>query len=691
MVHGHVPIGSRGGRNRFASNQEPAAESDSLEDPKGLYDYNFRVDFTYNRAESSKKPIRESRYPVYWIEAFNESVQKWIPIDPLVTQSIAKASKFEPPAGERENNLSYVIAFEDDGSAYDVTRRYAKAYNAKTRRARVETTLGGERWWRRMMRVYQRQHRLDRDQLEDAELTAKEAAEPMPRNAQDFKNHPYYALERHMRRNEVIHPRREVGKLGVGKGHNASTLEPIYRRNDVLIVQSADKWYRKGRKIKPGEQAIKRVASRKVREPSMNSDDAMDEDSAGTALYAFHQTAQYEAPPVVNGRMTKNAYGNLDVYVPSMIPQGALHVRHPETARVARLLGIDYADAVTGFSFRGRHGTAVIQGAIIAVEHADAVREVLSTFEDERMHLEEERRSAQALSMWRRLLLGLRIRERIDGYDVEGERGAAHGEEDEVANDDQASNEDGGGFLPDRDGAPLAQPTANSDLFSTQSINNEATGADFGMIECVQSPQHSRDPFIDNFEEDTGGGFLVDDDESERPKSARRASRPVAMHFINKGTTEKTSQNDGYKMSTIGPLEGDPGVDDSGGGSLKRDSIIEGHESLREENEMMLGLSREQIQEGQIMEQLYASGSVNTMPTRPLPDTSSTPTIQAHKGERNSPPSSKAPLEPQEAASVLQNMDHETTADPVDDSEEEKGSLLSHDSDEEDVEPEWLA
>lgn len=146
--------------------------------------------------------------------------------------------------------MTYVLAFEDDGSARDVTKRYVKAYNAKTRRERVETSNGGERWWRRIMKMYRRRHALDRDQLEDAELASKEAAEPMPKNVQDFKDHPYYALERHLRRHEVIHPRREVGKMGAGRAGNVSAVEPIFRRRDVHIVKSADKWYRLGREIK---------------------------------------------------------------------------------------------------------------------------------------------------------------------------------------------------------------------------------------------------------------------------------------------------------------------------------------------------------------------------------------------------------------------------------------------------------
>lgn len=196
------------------------------------------------------KRIKESPFPVYWIEAFNEAVQKWIPVDPLITETVSKPSKFEPPASDSQNHLSYVLAFEDDGSARDVTRRYAKAYNAKTRRARVEATKGGENWWRRILKIYRRSYELPRDQVEDAELAAREAAEEMPRNVMDFKDHPYYALERHLKRGEVIHPKREVGKVGAGRGGGKQVLEPIFRRRDVHVVKSADSWYRQGREIK---------------------------------------------------------------------------------------------------------------------------------------------------------------------------------------------------------------------------------------------------------------------------------------------------------------------------------------------------------------------------------------------------------------------------------------------------------
>lgn len=124
-------------------------------------------------------------------------------------------------------------------------------------------------------------------------------------------------------------------------------------------------------------------------------------------------------------------------------------MKDDEASRAARILGIDYSDALTGFEFRGRHGTAVLKGIVVAAEYREAVEAVIEGFRDEQARVEEQMRSYTALRMWKRLLVGLRIKERVDGYEVEGE------EPDVVPQDDDDSGMDtdeyvddgGGGFL----------------------------------------------------------------------------------------------------------------------------------------------------------------------------------------------------------------------------------------------------
>lgn len=288
----------------------------------------YLVPQTHHPATHTTKPkphpIIESQYPVFWVEVLDEAHQKWIPVDSLVLDSVAKPQKFEPPAADHENNMLYVIAFEDDGSAKDVTRRYAKAYNAKTRRGRVESSYGGVRWWRKTMRHYAKLIPTDVDQIEETELAATEAREPMPKNIVDFKDHPTYALERHLKRNEVLVRTQEIGKVAGtrdAKVPGGKKMESVFRRADVKMAKSADAWYRLGRDVKFGEAPVKVV-------PGRNRADREDgeEEEAGTNLYTIEQTEIYEPPPCIDGKVPKNSFGNLDLFVPSMVPLGGVYV-----------------------------------------------------------------------------------------------------------------------------------------------------------------------------------------------------------------------------------------------------------------------------------------------------------------------------------------------------------------------------
>lgn len=438
---------------------------------------------TAQRQPSFKTPknIKESAYPVYWVEVLDVGHQKWQPVDPVVTHTFWKPRVLEPPASDTDNSLTYVVAFEADGTARDVTRRYAKAYTAKTRRQRIEGGLedgAGAAWWRAALKPFRRRRGVDSDldQIEDNELAGVEAREPMPRNVQDFKDHPVYALERHLRRHEVLVPdATPSGTIGAG---SKAPLERIWRRRDVRVARTADKWYRAyGREVKPNEIPAKWLPPKKRRDDDYDEEESGRGD-AGTPIYTLDQTTLYKAPPVRDGRVPKNKFGNIDVYVPSMVPPGGVHVDDERAARAAHILGVDYAPALMGFSFRGRQGTAVLRGVVVAAECETAVREVIQGFEGMEREREEEKRRMRALRGWRRLLMALRIRERVwagagDEERREAERRAVQrhdevygqGEDDDYDEQVQGAESDdteefdmvdddegGGGFMADDDG-----------------------------------------------------------------------------------------------------------------------------------------------------------------------------------------------------------------------------------------------
>ncbi|MCJ1463886.1 hypothetical protein MMC07_002495 [Pseudocyphellaria aurata] len=550
--------------------------------------------------KSRRKRIRESPFPLFWVEAFDEANQKWIPVDPLtITNSISKPSKFEPPASDSQNKLSYVLAFGDDGSARDVTKRYAKAFNAKTRKSRVEVTNGGENWWKRVLKIYKRTYDLSRDQIEDSSLAAREAAEPMPNSISDFKDHPYYALERHLKRGEVVHPKREAGKVAVGRSGGQQILEPIFRRRDVHVVKSAESWFRMGREVRTGEQPLKHVPARRKNEAALDDDDLQSASEAipGVPLYAAYQTSLYCSPPVVNGIVPKNQYGNLDVYVPSMVPAGGTHISHPETARAARILGIEYTQAVTGFEFKGRHGTAVICGAVVASEYCQAVKEVIEGFDDEKLQEEEVRRSVQALKAWKSMLTRLKIRARVEGYEIEGERKFADdgigrnidNEDESDSNDDEQSEDDynddelGGGFFPGTAEAH-AEPTAGSvDRFRGQEGSNEGgflaedsmKDSEGGFEEAdVHSPRglHGEKDLAD-YDEAAGGGFMVDDESDENNDGSRGVGPTIDRYFPAQGNLlDNFAEQLTPRTEELTTLNGGKGERD-GGGFISKDDL----------------------------------------------------------------------------------------------------------------------
>lgn len=462
-----------------------------------------------------------------------------------------------------------------------------------------------------------------------------------------------------------------------------------------------------------GEQPLKRVAARQNQDSSVDIDDVVADEgeNTGTALYAVHQTTLYKAPPAVNGRIPRNVYGNLDIYVPSMVPSGASHVQHPEAARAAKILGIDFADAVTGFSFKGRHGTAMINGAVVAQEYREAVQEVIIAFEDERARAEEERRSLQAMRTWKRLLAGLRIRERIDGYDIEGERGAMNQEVDSAYG--EQVDDDGGGFFPDQDAGGAAEPTGGRLFDPSPTYALEHAGGDFTIddteeVEGGASGRRVSDRFIDDFEDDDGGGFLIDDDQEETDRYATDTAQNSQTELtapemapdisesgffyssVKRGlTTIAHRDNDADKV--IADLE-------QGGESIKEgeppreEKKTINHSSIREEPLF----THDELAEARMLQQFYETDGTGLVSAPEAKEAVEPPQM----GRSDDYATKIFGTTPEETA-FEPREDGQTLLDPEDprpeakadsgSSEEDKGSLMSQDPDDEDAEPEWLA
>ena len=683
-----------------------------------------------------KRPIRKLAYPIFWVEAFNHAHQTWIPVDPLVTQTISKASKLEPPASYEQNQMSYVIAFESGGVVRDVTKRYAKAYNAKTRQLRVESAEpNGAIWLRKALRIFKRprshEKGRDRDQIEDSQLAQREAQEGLPNNVQDFKHHPYYALERHLRRHEVIHPRRQVGKVNAGTAAKPR-MEAVFRRGDVQACKSAEKWFRVGREVKKGEQPLKRVRARRMRKAKAASDDEDGENEVLSPLYALFQTDLYVPPPVVNGKVPRNAYGNLDIYVPSMVPAGGAHIPHPLAKEAARILRIDAVDAVTGFKFQGRQGTAVVKGVIVAENFKDAVEAAIDSLQDDRTEQEGMARSALALKMWRRFLTALRIKERVSAYGA----GAAAVEDDADMMDEVPGTDAAGGFLAedvgieDEEILPTAGKYSLADLLDAKPKSSARTK----KVRINESEQSEEAEFSDNHaaDQEQDGGFEPD----PGIRATRRSKRTVIQDDSEDEHLPDADENPRDMNDDVGDDEGNFLADDGlGGGFIADDEdegggfIPTGHDDMDKDgaglamNEEIAGstlqdldCNEEQIalvqdmgesrdEPQQDMNMCDHAGTPAARSPIPICDTDNHLEVgeaPITEGIDYCPTSDAAP--PQLANYEETTNEHQQTewqvhgvaeakqhTWPADaDDESDQGSMLSHDPEDEDAEPDWL-
>ncbi|SGY84410.1 BQ5605_C009g05695 [Microbotryum silenes-dioicae] len=420
--------------NSGTSGHEDDSGTDGWEDGQGRLTYkppkvNLRRSKPAQRVQSGQALDDDpARPPVFWTEVWSRYTRQWITVDPIRRKMRCK-SIMEPARSSVENQLAYVVAYEEDNTARDVTPRYAKSFNNYTTKVRSPSKRGSD-WFAALIMLFERTYQLNRDREEQKELWDRIANEPFPTSVGGFKSHPNYVLEQHLHRDQVIRP--GVKPLGLFKA-----TEPVYPRSAVVELKSKENYWRMGRVVRDAEIPWKFVKSRTVTINRKRAE-AVAQMDGGEAkqqpLYAPEQTKIYVPDPVVDGKVPKNDFGNIDLYVPSMLPDGAVHLTSKQAAKCAKTLGFDYAEAIVGFEFRQRRANPIINGVVVAQENADILIQVrlfqineidgqvltMSVHSQAVMDSEEaadEKEFAKmqdrCLKRWKKLILGLRIRQRL--------------------------------------------------------------------------------------------------------------------------------------------------------------------------------------------------------------------------------------------------------------------------------------
>ncbi|GAB7348329.1 hypothetical protein MBLNU459_g6305t1 [Dothideomycetes sp. NU459] len=522
---------------------------------------------------NSKKPLkkydRDLAFPHYWTEVLSPVSNNYIPVDSIVLSTVASTqellSTFEP-RGKRADQLKqvicYTIAHNSDGSAKDVTIRYLKKHQLPGRtkgfrmpveKVPVHNKRGKVKkyedydWFKTVMSSYERPapKRTAADDLEEStDLKPFKPVAEKPKteteSLQWYKQSADYVLERHLRREEAILPdAKPVRQFVTGKGDKVKE-EPVYNRSDVVACKTVESWHKEGRAINTGEQPMKMVPVRAVtliRKREMEDAERETGEKLKQGLYSIDQTDWIIPPPIENGVIPRNAFGSMDVYVPTMVPKGAIHIPLKGTAKICRKLNIDYAEACTGFEFGKQRAVPVLTGVVVAAENEDVVIDAWEVEEAEKRRKEDVKKEALVLHLWRKFVMGMRIVERMKAEysGTKGEevnpfvnRDKQKKTEDQYVEHRDAANDEamagGGFFLPGEEEEEEEEEEETSAHKSTIRSHNEDVDMDIG-----------------------GGGFMVDDESTEeatQQKSFNRAPiTPMSLQSAHQKLQQRNDEN----------------------------------------------------------------------------------------------------------------------------------------------------
>ena len=398
------------------------------------------------RRKPNKHYDSDVAFPTYWTEVISPITNEVYPVEPFllnppVANNPEHLASFEPRGAKADKAklvIAYVVAYDGGGCAKEVTTRYLKRHMwpGRTRGVRmpvekipVYSREGKVKhnedydWFKTVMSGYRRPHHMRTavDDLEEAkDLKAVKPEKREVKQGEDtlqgYKTSAEYVLERHLRREEALRPgAKPVKYFTAGKGDKAKD-EPVFLRQDVMICRTGESWHKEGRQVKGGEHPMKMVPVRAVtltrkREVEEAERDCGEKLKQG--MYSRDQTEYIIPPPIENGIIPKNAYGNMDCFVPSMVPKGAVHIPLKKTMTICKRLGINYAEAVTGFEFGNKRAVPVVTGVVVAAENENLIIDEWKKDEEERKRKEEGKREKVALATWRKFLMGLRIVERV--------------------------------------------------------------------------------------------------------------------------------------------------------------------------------------------------------------------------------------------------------------------------------------
>jgi xeroderma pigmentosum group C-complementing protein len=269
------------------------------------------------------------------------------------------------------------------------------------------------------------------DHDEEKQLQASAKKEPIPTSKAGFKKHPLYVIPSVLNSTEVIVPDAKKRACGVFKG------ELVYLRKDVETALPAKRWLYFGRKVKESElpnpvlivkarkkpvsKSFKALKSYGVGKSNDGSEEARAKqiheasqplDDGKQHLYCSWQTEAWSPTPVGrNDPIPANEYDNVEL---ELLNPGLVHVELDRVAKVAKELSIPYKPCLLGFENNGGNSTPSIRGIVVHEHNEILLREAHQEMSSHFLQQEHENRQAAILRKWKRLLVGVLTKDRLD-------------------------------------------------------------------------------------------------------------------------------------------------------------------------------------------------------------------------------------------------------------------------------------
>uniref|UniRef100_A0A1Y1MPJ7 Rad4 beta-hairpin domain-containing protein n=2 Tax=Photinus pyralis TaxID=7054 RepID=A0A1Y1MPJ7_PHOPY len=391
-------------RSKLAKSRQSKAKSEEDSDyaPDPIHKkYDSDDDFQQDKVKVKKRIEVKRNQPEsenatkgmdVWVEVYLEAEEKWISVDVgknqvhCVNQLYSRAS----------HPVSYVIAWNNNNSIKDITQRYCTNWNTTTRLLRVDA-----KWWSATLKPYTGV-KTARDKEEDEELAQLQLDKPLPSTISEYKNHPLYVLKRHLLKFEALYPP-DLPPVGFIRN------EPVYPRECVHVLHSREIWMKEAKQVKPAQQPYKIVKAR----PKYDKLSGKVITDLPLEVFGIWQVEDYIPPTAENGVVPRNAYGNVELFKPCMLPKGTVHLQLAGLNKVARKMGIDCVPAVVGFDFHSGWNHPTYDGFVVCEEQSEALVAAWFQDQEEQEKKELEKIEKRVYGNWRKLIKGLLIRERL--------------------------------------------------------------------------------------------------------------------------------------------------------------------------------------------------------------------------------------------------------------------------------------